>query len=148
MREPTAASREARSWCWASLIAGAIVSAGALSGANVPLFLVQLLSIFGSLFFLCGGESLKSWSIPLVATASVLEALSSIVLLVIGIIFLADDSFSLYGLGVLIGIWSLILFVPAAAMAAIDYFTFTKIREALRAAKTESHEVSSPPLLP
>ena len=152
-----ASVREARAWAWASLIVGCLVAIGALVSSNVPLFAVQLISTIGALFYLFGSKNSRQCAAPMLTIAGVLEALASVFLLTIGIIFLTNENFSLYGLGVLIGFGSLLLFIPSAGMSAIDFIAASKIRSALREGDTSRRaddtdkSLSSPatfPMLP
>lgn len=106
---------------------------GSLSSFNVPVALTEAVSIAGSVFYLFGGERMKNTAMVLLYIAGFLEAFAAVGLLVFGVILLLNPVY-FFGWAFLLGFASLILFVPVAAVAALDILTARTISEALEGA--------------
>lgn len=120
------ARREAESYAWWSLIISAIVAVMSFSG-GLPILVVQVASVTGSLFFLYGPEKHKGKAIVAMMIAGFIEAASAVALLVIGFVLLSNPAYG-FGWGVLIGVYALIGFVFVAAVATLDLLAAFRAR--------------------
>eukprot|EP00966_Prymnesium_polylepis_P134970 3119296-Prymnesium_polylepis.1 len=135
-----ATEKQARTWSWISLVLGVLVLLGSLSSANIPVALTEAVSIAGSVLFLFGGDSTKNTAMVLLYIAGFLEAFASVALLLFGTILLLNPAY-LFGWAFLIGIASLVLFVPVAALATLDLLTARVVAEVLE--EREASEAKS-----
>lgn len=124
------AEAQARTWSWISLVLGILVLLGSVSSYNIPVALTEAVSVTGSLFYLFGGDRLKNTAMILLYIAGFLEAFASVGLLLFGVILLLNPYY-FFGWAFLLGMASLVLFVPVAALAALDLLTARTISRSL-----------------
>ncbi len=130
---PSAAEEEARTWAWVSLIAAAFVGVLSLPGGLWPVFLVEMISVAGSVLFLYSGKERRNFAMVLTIIAAVVETVAGVLLAVYGL-YLVNQPADLLGWAALIGIYALVISVPVISLAAIDIFTALRIRALLYAA--------------